>query len=89
MRVILANLGILPLGKKIKMNKYASSTAFLADLQLMHNNSSLYNGPENEISKKAKTLIEIARQSLEQVRHHQESKNSHLGRALELGKGQS
>jgi len=53
---------------KIKNNveklKYASAEEFLADVELLHNNSVTFNGPQHVISTQAKAVVDTAKREI-------------------------
>ncbi|KFB52614.1 AGAP003882-PA-like protein [Anopheles sinensis] len=55
--------------KKVASHKYHSRADFLADLQLIADNSEQYNGPEANFTKQARQMVEAARKELETMEH--------------------
>lgn len=51
-------------------HKYHNRKEFLADLNLIVENSIAYNGEDSEITQQAKKLISIATESLEEVNNN-------------------
>ncbi|XP_058117748.1 transcription initiation factor TFIID subunit 1 isoform X2 [Anopheles coustani] len=55
--------------KKVASHKYHSRADFLADLQLIADNSEQYNGPDANFTKQARQMVEAARKELETMEH--------------------
>uniref|UniRef100_A0A182J0C7 Transcription initiation factor TFIID subunit 1 n=1 Tax=Anopheles atroparvus TaxID=41427 RepID=A0A182J0C7_ANOAO len=55
--------------KKVASHKYHSRADFLADLQLIADNSEQYNGPDANFTKQARQMVEAARNELETMEH--------------------
>lgn len=53
--------------KKIKNHKYHDRTEFLSDIELILVNSIAYNGQESQFTEKAKALVQICAETLEEV----------------------
>ncbi|XP_053671796.1 transcription initiation factor TFIID subunit 1 [Anopheles nili] len=56
--------------KKVASHKYHSRADFLADLQLIADNSEQYNGPEANFTKQARQMVEGTRQALDSMDHN-------------------
>ena len=53
--------------KKIKNHKYHNRTEFLQDVELILENSIAYNGQESQFTEKAKALVRITSDTLDEV----------------------
>lgn len=51
--------------KKVAAHRYHSRADFLADLQLIADNSEKFNGEDSKLTQEAKVLVEFAKTSLE------------------------
>lgn len=49
-------------------HKYHSRAEFLHDIQLIASNCEQYNGPESELTKDARILVEFTKGALDEVR---------------------
>uniref|UniRef100_A0A182QS87 Transcription initiation factor TFIID subunit 1 n=1 Tax=Anopheles farauti TaxID=69004 RepID=A0A182QS87_9DIPT len=56
--------------KKVASHKYHSRADFLADLQLIADNSEQYNGAEANFTKQARQMVEATRQALDSMDHN-------------------
>lgn len=56
--------------KKIKNHKYHDRTEFLGDIELILVNSIAYNGQESQFTEKAKALVQISADTLEEYGEH-------------------
>lgn len=56
--------------KKIKNHKYHDRTEFLSDIELILVNSIAYNGQESQFTEKAKALVQICAETLEEYGDH-------------------
>ncbi|CAL4123197.1 unnamed protein product, partial [Meganyctiphanes norvegica] len=54
------------ISKKVEKHKYHSRAYFMADLELIEANSIEYNGKESLFTQKAQTLIQVAKESLQE-----------------------
>ena len=55
------------MAKKVKAHKYHNRDEFLHDMELIEENSVAYNGEESQFTEKAKRLVRICRDTLEEV----------------------
>ncbi|XP_052869820.1 transcription initiation factor TFIID subunit 1 [Anopheles cruzii] len=56
--------------KKVASHKYHSRADFLADIQLIADNSQQYNGPDANFTKQARQMVEATRQALDTMDDH-------------------
>uniref|UniRef100_A0A182XX78 Transcription initiation factor TFIID subunit 1 n=1 Tax=Anopheles stephensi TaxID=30069 RepID=A0A182XX78_ANOST len=56
--------------KKVASHKYHSRADFLADLQLIADNSEQYNGAEANFTKQARQMVEATRKALDSMDHN-------------------
>ena len=54
------------IGRKVTSHKYHSRAEFLDDIELLYNNSRIYNGENSEFTGKAKKLYDITHETLAQ-----------------------
>ncbi|QQP50590.1 Transcription initiation factor TFIID subunit, partial [Caligus rogercresseyi] len=55
---------------KVTQNQYHSRTEFLADFELIAGNSLLYNGEASDFTAKAKRILEVTKDTLEEYADH-------------------
>lgn len=51
--------------RKVSAHRYHSRTDFLADIQLIANNSEKFNGPDSKLTKEARVLVDFTKSALE------------------------